>query len=99
SPAARSVVNISERAVESQSVSALPDRFLNPNTATERRACTGELADSARCLRARLHQPATVIATTIGIASAIHRHGLCAAIGIWPVLRRSRSLCSSRADW
>src|SRR6202047_5669711 len=53
SPAASSVFNISDNAVESHASSDLPDRFLNPSTATERRQGTAAVLECAASLRIR----------------------------------------------
>src|ERR1700722_12735915 len=71
SPAVSSVINQSERAVESQSSRELPDRFLKPSTATDWRM----LADEPTRFEARTRRyraPARIATKTVARATTIH---------------------------
>src|ERR1700724_4151303 len=77
SPAASSVFNISDSAVESHASSDLPDRFLNPSTATERRTGTEAALEGVACLRIRYDHVVAVRSRASGLARKQGHDSLC----------------------
>ena len=74
SPALSSVVNISPSAVDSQALSARPERFLKPSTATDRRILVEDAAEDAADRswdrsQPRAPQPAPITSAAIAAAA------------------------------
>ncbi len=94
SPAASSVVSISERAVDSHAEAAWPERFLNPSTATDRRGARdadgppGVAGPLPFCGR-RKNAAATARITAPAATAEIHTARFVRP----PPAARSRALC------